>query len=132
MSDLLTAARTQIEYARREIKAGTPDQATDHLDKADAFVARASSPTIAKVTEDEQNAAEDAAEWSGTFKEAYARFIEGADELLIAQGKPAGHDGEERGSLTRKECIDLATSLGVLDELGGPNFFGPELPGGLT
>lgn len=65
-----------------------------------------------------------------TFDQAYAKFLDAADAALIAAGKPAGRDGAERGAMTRDECIALAKSIGVLDALGGPDFFGPEPPAG--
>lgn len=64
------------------------------------------------------------AEWTGSYDDALDRWTAAADEYLIAAGKPAGHNGEPRGSIPRDTCIDIATKLGVLDELGGPNFFG--------
>jgi hypothetical protein len=67
------------------------------------------------------------ADWSGTWDEAYARWLDAADEALIAAGKPAGRDGAERGSLDRAESIAIAKRIGVFDELGGDNgIWGPE------
>lgn len=124
-TDLIAAATIQLKYAKNEIDSGDVTKGLTHIGKAQAFLYRAgqdSGKPVAEVTITVQ-------EWTGTWQAAYDRFIEGADELLIAQGKPAGHDGAERGSLTRKECVDLATELGVLDELGGADFFGPDSEG---
>ena len=63
---------------------------------------------------------------TGTWDEAYARWLEAADAELEKQGKPFGHDGAERGALNREESIALAKSIGVFDELGGENgIWGP-------
>ena len=48
MADL-DAARKQIGYARKEIAAGTPDEALPHLDKAEEFIARAEATSAAEV-----------------------------------------------------------------------------------
>lgn len=41
MSDLITAARKQLEYAGKEFKSGDKKKGQEHLDKADAFLVRA-------------------------------------------------------------------------------------------
>lgn len=52
MSDLITAARKQIEYAQKELKSGDKAAALEHLTKADGFLERASADApeaVAKV-----------------------------------------------------------------------------------
>ena len=122
MADLLTAASTQIKYAENELKSGDTAKALTHLEKAKAFVTRAGNDEgkSAEITA----AQDDATEWSGTWTEAYDRWLDAADEVLIAAGKPAGRDGAERGSMNREESIALAKKIGVYDELEG--LWGPE------
>ena len=121
MSDLNTAAQTQLGYAQNEIKSGDIAKGLTHIEKAKAFLTRAAQDTGTDI-----KAAEDA-DWSGTWQEAYDRWLDAADEVLIAAGKPAGRDGAERGSMDREESIALAKKIGVYDELDG--LWGPETPG---
>lgn len=60
-----------------------------------------------------------------TFAQALATFLDAEDKVLIERGLPHGRNGAERGAMSRDEHIALATSLGVLEALGGPDFFGP-------
>jgi hypothetical protein len=61
MGDLITAARTQIGYARKSLEAGKDSAAADHLDKADAFLARASHvQTLAAVAAPDEPLSTDA------------------------------------------------------------------------
>lgn len=43
----------------------------------------------------------------------WAAFVAAQDERLVALGRPAGHDGAERGALPWQENRDLAESLGL-------------------
>jgi hypothetical protein len=120
MADLLTAAQTQLKYAQNEAKSGDTAKALSHIAKAEGFLTRLASDegTDVQATQDEN------AEWSGTWQEAYDRWLDAADEVLIAAGKPAGRDGAERGAMDREESIALAKKIGVYDELDG--LWGPE------
>ena len=64
----------------------------------------------------------------------WARFLDAEDAVLIAQGKPAGRDGAERGSVTRDEAIAIVNGLGIpgaLETLAAAGYgFGPEPPAG--
>lgn len=59
----------------------------------------------------------------------YAMFLDAADKVLIAEGKPAGRDGAERGSLTRDQCLAIVAGLGIPNALeilaAGGYTFGP-------
>ena len=58
MADLITAARTQIGYARKTLK--TPKEAAEHLDKADAFLERAAHvATLAAVAAPDEPLSDD-------------------------------------------------------------------------
>jgi hypothetical protein len=48
-----------------------------------------------------------------TYDQEHDVFIAAQDEILKAQGKPAGHDGAERGSLPLFTNIELAEKLGL-------------------
>lgn len=118
MSDLLTAIQT---LATKLIPNSTGD-------KRDKYIARLAEYAVryADVAVPQVQAALPDADWSGTWDEAYAKWLEAADAALIAAGKPAGHDGAERGALDRETSIALAKSIGVFDELGGDNgLWGP-------
>lgn len=130
MADLIQAAQTQLRYAGNEYRSGDSAKGEEHLKKADAFLTRArtegSTQKIAAAEPPE-------ADWSGSWNEAYARWLDAADEALIAAGKPAGRDGAERGALNREESIAIAKRIGVFDELGGEDgIWGPATPGAST
>jgi hypothetical protein len=122
MADLLTAAQTQIKYAENELKSGDSGKAFTHLQKAKTFIERAAHDEGRNAEIDA--AADEASNWSGTWQEAYDRWLDAADEVLIAAGKPAGREGAERGAMDREESIALAKKIGVYDELEG--LWGPE------
>jgi hypothetical protein len=122
MADLLTAAQTQIKYAENELRSGDTAKALTHLEKAREFVLRVATDEgkSAEVAEAEAGAED----WSGTWQEAYDRWLDASDEVLKAAGKPYGRGGEERGAMDREESIALAKKIGVYDELDG--LWGPE------
>lgn len=124
MADLITAARTQLRYAANELKSGDAKAAQEHLDKADAFLAR-SKPAVAVAVADEPTV-----EWTGTFDEALAKFLDALEAKQKADGVEVMVRGSYSGhAYTRAENIALAESIGVLEELGGADFFGAEVPG---
>ena len=125
MADLITAARTQLRYTANELKSGDAKAAADHLAKADAFLERAGVHQASLVA-----VAEDPApvEWTGTFDEALSRFLDALEAKQKADGVEVLIRGSYSGhAYTRDENIALAESIGVLEELGGADFFGPDL-----
>lgn len=117
MSDLLTAIQT---LATKLIPNSTGDKRQAYVQRLADYALRLAGHTEASVK------AGAAVDWSGTWDEAYAKWLEASDAALIAAGKPAGHDGTERGALDRETSIALAKSIGVFDELGGDNgLWGP-------
>ena len=122
MSDLLTAAQTQLGYAANEAESGDTAKALTHIAKAKGFLTRLATDEGSEAALAVAGQAEE--DWSGTWQEAYDRWLDAADEVLIAAGKPAGRDGAERGSMDREESIALAKKIGVYDELDG--LWGPE------
>ena len=116
MSDLLTAIQT---LANKLIPNSTGDKKTTYIKRLAEYSVRLAGADAPAV-----KAAVDDADWEGTWDEAYARWLDAADEVLIAAGKPAGRDGAERGAMNREESIALAKKIGVYDELDG--LWGPE------
>lgn len=70
------------------------------------------APTVTALTPDE-DAIVAGHDHVLTYDEETVIFLDAEDKVLIAQGKPAGRDGAERGSLPLYTHIQMAEDLGL-------------------
>lgn len=86
MTDLITAARTQLKYASNEV-AGRFPKIQGHLDKADAFLARAAAAPVTKMAA----ATKDPNVTTIVVDPGYFVDVTNPDEVYLTGGTPAGN-----------------------------------------